>query len=216
LGRAELAGGGVLTTAGNLVVQGTSAGKLMVYRADTGAVVKEIDVGTGIMAAPVSYEVDGEQYIAVLAGFGGAMAPMYPPEIAAYRYQNYGRLLSFKLGGSTTPLPPPRQPLTTPEPPKLPASTPQMTQRGAGLFFSYCVLCHSAQGEARLSAYPDLFRLNEQVHGEFQNIVHGGKLKDNGMASFADILSTDDVAAIQAFLVQGQAALRSQEQAAGR
>jgi len=216
LGRAELAGGGVLTTAGNLVVQGTSAGKLMVYRADTGAVVKEIDVGTGIMAAPVSYEMDGEQYIAVLAGFGGAMAPMYPPESAAYRYQNYGRLLAFKLGGSTTPLPPVRQPLTTPEPPKLPAATPQVAQRGAGLFFTYCALCHGAQGETRLSAYPDLFRLNQQVHGEFQNIVHGGKLKNNGMASFADILSTDDVAAIQAFLVQGQTALRSQEQAAGR
>jgi quinohemoprotein ethanol dehydrogenase len=87
-------------------------------------------------------------------------------------------------------------------------------QHGAGLFFTYCALCHGAQGEARLSAYPDLFRLNAGVHGEFQNIVHGGKLKDSGMASFADILSIDDVDAIHAFLVQGQANLRAQEQAA--
>ncbi len=165
LGRAELAGGGVLTTAGNLVVQGTSAGKLMVYRADTGAVVREIDVGTGIMAAPVSYELDGEQYITVLAGFGGAMAPLYPAESAAYRHQNYGRLLTFKLGGAATPLPPARQPQQTPAPPQLPAATPATLQRGAGLFFTYCVFCHGAQGESRLSAYPDLFRLNAQVHG---------------------------------------------------
>jgi len=212
LGTAELAGGGVLTTAGNLVVQGTSAGKLMVYRADTGAVVKEINVGTGIMAAPVSYEIDSEQYIAVLAGFGGAMAPLYPPESAAYRYQNYGRLLAFKLGGAATPLPPARQPLQTPPPPQLSAATPAMVQQGAALF-RFCVLCHGGYGEQRLSAYPDLFRLNTQVHENFLQIVHEGQLSNNGMASFADVLSKDDVAAIQAFLVQGQAALRQQEMA---
>jgi quinohemoprotein ethanol dehydrogenase len=142
------------------------------------------------------------------------MAPMYPPESAAYRHQNYGRLLAFKLNGAATPLPPARQPLTTPEPPQLPASTPQKMQRGAELFFTYCALCHGGQGEARLSAYPDLFRLNAGVHAEFQNIVHGGKLKDSGMASFADVLSTEDVDAIHAFLVQGQTGLRGQEQAA--
>jgi quinohemoprotein ethanol dehydrogenase len=215
LGRAELAGGGVLTTAGNLVVHGTSAGWLMVRRADDGSVVKQIEVGTGIMAAPVSYEIGAEQYIAVLAGFGGAMAPLYPPEIAAYRYQNYGRLLAFRLGGAATPLPPPRQPLQTPPPPpQLPAATSATLQRGATLFFKYCVLCHGGQGEARLSAYPDLFRMPAPVHDTFERIVLGGLLASNGMASFADVLDSDDVAAIQAFLVQGQTALRNQEQAA--
>ncbi len=216
LGRAELAGGGVLTTAGNIVVQGTSSGRLVVYRADTGDILKDINVGTGIMAAPVAYEIDGEQYIAVLAGFGGAMAPLYPQEIAAYRYQNYGRLLAFKLGGGETPLPPARQPQATPAPPELPAATPETLQHGAGLFFQFCVLCHGAQGEARLSAYPDLFRLTPEVHGAFEQIVLGGQLAPNGMASFADVLDAQDVKAIQAFLVQGQAALREQEQAASR
>jgi quinohemoprotein ethanol dehydrogenase len=89
-------------------------------------------------------------------------------------------------------------------------------QSGAGLFFKYCVLCHGAQGESRLSAYPDLFRMPAAVHGQFEAIVHGGTLQHNGMASFADVLSKDDVQAIQAFLVQGQAALYQQEQAAGR
>jgi quinohemoprotein ethanol dehydrogenase len=213
LGRSELAGGGVLTTAGNLVVQGTSDGKLRVYRADTGEAVREIDVGTGIMAAPVSYEIDGEQHITVLAGFGGAMAGMYPPESAAYRYQNYGRLLTFKLGGGAAPLPPARQPLETPAPPPplLESATPEKVARGAGHFFTYCVFCHGGQGEARLSAYPDLFRLNPETHAMFEDIVHGGRLAGNGMAGFADVLSKEDVASIQAFLVQGQAALKSQE-----
>jgi quinohemoprotein ethanol dehydrogenase len=206
----------VLTTAGNLVVQGTSSGRLVVYRADTGAIVKAIDVGTGIMAAPVSYEIDSEQYIAVLAGFGGAMAPLYPAESAAYRHQNYGRLLAFKLGGTTTPLPPVRQPTQTPPPPEMPAVTPEAMQRAAGLFFTYCVLCHGGQGEARLSAYPDLFRMPASVHGAFEQIVLGGALAGNGMASFADVLSPEDVTAMQAFLVQGQTALRNQELAASQ
>ena len=158
----------------------------------------------------------GEQYISVLAGFGGAMAPLYPAESAAYRHQNYGRLLTFKLGGAATPLPPAREPQHTPAPPQLPAATPALVQRGAGLFFTYCVFCHGAQGESRLSAYPDLFRLNAQVHGAFADIVHGGILKDSGMASFADVMSVADVAAIQAFLAQGQKGLYDQEQAAAR
>jgi quinohemoprotein ethanol dehydrogenase len=211
LGRSELAGGGVLTTAGNLVVQGTSAGKLLVRRASSGELLKEIEVGTGIMAAPVSYEIGSEQYISVLAGFGGAMAPLYPAESAAYRYQNYGRLLTFRLGGGDTPLPPARVAQETPPPPELPGITPERIQRGAGYFFTYCVFCHGGQGEARLSAYPDLFRMPAPTHAAFQDIVHGGRLAPNGMAGFADVLSPQDVADIQAFLVQGQAALREQE-----
>src|SRR5690606_4038476 len=216
LGHSELAGGGVLTTAGNLVVQGTSAGKLLVFAADSGELLKEINVGTGIMAAPVSYALGPEQYITVLAGFGGAMAPLYPAESAAYRHQNYGRLLTFKLEGGTTPLPPPREPQQTPPPPDLPGITPESIQRGAGHFFTYCVFCHGGQGEMRLSAYPDLFRMPAQTHTAFQDIVHGGLLAAGGMASFADVLSREDVADIQAFLVQGQAALFSQEAEAGR
>ncbi len=214
IGSSELAGGGVLTTAGNLVVFGTSAGKLLVLSADKGELLKEIEAGTGIMAAPVSYEIDKEQYIAVLAGFGGAMAPMYPRESAAYRYQNYGRLLAFRLDGGATPLPPLRQPQQTPPPPELPDLTPERIGRGAGHFFTYCVFCHGARGEARLSAYPDLFRMPAATHQAFTSIVHGGVLAPNGMASFADVLSLEDVADIQAFLVAEQAALHAEENAA--
>ncbi len=99
VGNEEYAGGGVLATAGGLVVQGTSSGRLVLYRADTGTRLAEIEVGTAIMAAPVSYEIDGEQYVALIAGLGGAMAMIHPRESAAQTYQNYGRILAFKLGG---------------------------------------------------------------------------------------------------------------------
>ncbi|PZN32883.1 MAG: PQQ-dependent dehydrogenase, methanol/ethanol family, partial [Proteobacteria bacterium] len=157
LGSSDFTAGGVLTTAGNLVIQGTGTGYLNVYRADTGERLHSIEVGTGIMAAPMSYEIDGEQYIAVLAGFGGALAGIYPKGTAPYRYQNYGRLLAFKLDGAATPLPPAREPQRTPEPPHIEALAKADPDRGA-LHFSRCASCHGARGEERLSAYPDLFR----------------------------------------------------------
>lgn len=98
--------GGVLSTNGNLVFEGNPSGQLVVYRADNGQKLKEIEVGTGIVAAPISYEIDGEQYVAVMAGFGGAVI-VFPDENAALnKYKNAGRIISFKLNGNRTPLPP--------------------------------------------------------------------------------------------------------------
>jgi len=211
-GNEDWAGGGVLTTAGNLVVQGTSSGHLRVYRADTGERLAEIEVGTAIMAAPVSYEIDGEQYIAVMAGFGGAVAPVYPKEIAAYRYQNYGRLLAFKLNGGSTPLPPARVAQATPEPPAIPGYSEALADRGGPVFGAKCMGCHGGRGEAQLSAYPDLHRMPAATHAIFDSIVSGGRLAASGMASFADLVTADDVKAIQAYLVREQGKLWKEEQ----
>ena len=212
VGSQDFAGGGVLTTAGNLVIQGTSAGKLIAYRADTGEKLTEIDVGTGIMAAPVSYEIDGEQYVAVFAGFGGALAPVYPKEGAMYRYQNYGRILAFKLGGGPTPLPPARGAAETPAPPALAGDSDALADRGGPKFGAYCAGCHGGRGEGRLSAYPDLFRMSAETHAAFDAIVRGGALASGGMAGFADVLSEADVQAIHAYIVREQGRLRREEQ----
>ena len=212
VGSEDFAGGGVLATAGNLVVQGTSSGRLVVRRADTGHELAIIEAGTAIMAAPVSYEIDGEQYIAVVAGLGGAVASSYPRESAAQRYENYGRLLAFKLGGGPTPLPKLRQPGTTPEPPSLASYSEAAAERGAKPFGNHCAHCHGGRGESQLSAYPDLFRLPAEAHAVFDAIVRGGSLASAGMASFADVVSEADAAAIHAYLVREQAKLRAEEQ----
>jgi len=60
--------GGILTTAGNLVIQGNAVGFLSAYRADTGEKLWSMSAQSAIVAAPVTYEVDGEQYVAVLSG----------------------------------------------------------------------------------------------------------------------------------------------------
>jgi quinohemoprotein ethanol dehydrogenase len=64
-------GGGTLTTAGNLVFQSINDGRLMVYSADKGEKLLELQTGlrSGV-GPPITYEVDGKQYIALMGGLG--------------------------------------------------------------------------------------------------------------------------------------------------
>ncbi len=207
VGAAYSAGGGVLTTGGNLVFQGTQAGTLVAYHAESGEIVHRIETGTGIMAAPITYAIDGEQYVAVFAG-----ANSWANEGAARRdYENYGRILAFKLGGGATPLPPRRIIQETPEPPADYVVVPAEATRGEELYIEWCLGCHIAKGEATLAAYPDLHRLSTETYGNFSSIVLGGVLSAAGMADFADVLDADDVAAIQAYLIREQRELLAEE-----
>ena len=93
---------GLLSTAGNLVFGGDAYGNFTAYNAQTGAKLWSIDLKTGILAPAMSYEIDGQQYIALLAGWGGAggLAAFRDPKTALARFQtNQGRLFVFKLGG---------------------------------------------------------------------------------------------------------------------
>ena len=95
--------GGILATAGNLVFQGTFGGDFVVYRADTGEKLWSMPVQTSVIAGPMSYEIDGEQYIAVLVGTGGAIGlTQGAPSLKSGPVRNVSRMLAFKLGGTAT------------------------------------------------------------------------------------------------------------------
>lgn len=189
--------GGVLSTGGNLVFQGDNAGFLNVYSADTGASLARINVGTGIMAAPMSYAVDGEQYVAVMAGVGGASSWTFTLTSAAYRYGNEGRIVAFKLGGGAVPLRAKVDRGAIPEPPEVNTS-PEMVARGEVLFAqARCGWCHgSAPG-----LIPNLFTMPPEKHYLFKRILLEGLLESNGMANFSDMLNEEDVEALQAYIV---------------
>jgi quinohemoprotein ethanol dehydrogenase len=195
----EYFGSGLLSTAGNLVFLGNGQGFLNAYAAETGALLASINVGTGMMAAPISYAVDGEQYIAIMAGFGGAVGWYYPSGSAAFRYGNEGRIVAFKLGGGAVPLPPKidrNKPI--PEPPQM-ASSPGQIERGRELFDrARCSWCH-VEGPGPV---PNLLEMAPEKHALFEQIVLGGALESKGMASFADVLSKEDARAIHAFIVE--------------
>ncbi len=192
--------GGVLSTAGNLVFQGDASGFLHVYSADSGAALAHINVGTGIMAAPISYSIDGQQYVAVMAGVGGAAAWVYSKGSAAYRYGNAGRVVAFKLGGGDVPLPPRvnrNQPI--PEPPEVPASW-ETIEHGEALFHEVrCSGCHGIGSGPGI--VPDLAMMTPEKHDLFDEIVLDGMLEPLGMAGFSDTLSPEDVHAIHAYVV---------------
>jgi len=197
--------GGVLATGSGLVFQGTASGELLAYDDRTGALLASIPTGTGIMAAPSSYEIDGEQYIAVAAGFGGAVLNGYVPGAAALTYENQGRILVFKLDGKPVPLPQRRVQLPLqPLPPGIDTSV-AMVKEGRDLFRQHCGVCHAEQGGG---GYPDLWNLPAPQHALFDKIVLEGLLSANGMASFADVLDARQVRAIHSFLIEDARALR--------
>ncbi|MGE0385198.1 MAG: PQQ-dependent dehydrogenase, methanol/ethanol family [Gammaproteobacteria bacterium] len=201
--------GGVLSTASDLVFQGTIAGDLIVYRADNGQMLKKIPVGTAIMAAPISYSVDGEQYVAVLAGLGGSVSFTYSADAAPNRYKNYGRLLAFKLDGRPVPLPPAvTGPAPVPAPPDKALSDAVVAQ-GEGLYAGRCAGCHGTPGAEHRSIYPDLARMPRAVHEGFRKIVYDGVFKDYGMAGFSDVLSLEQVDAIHDYLISVQRRIRA-------
>ncbi len=190
--------GGTLATAGGLVFTGTVTGHFLAYDALTGKTLKDIDVGTSIMAGPMSYMIDGTQYVAVMAAWGGGGWNFPHPTSAAYQRGNEGRIVAFKLDGGRTPMPallPPIEPI--PQPPALHASADSV-KKGSELFSAYCSSCHLNQPG---TGAPDLRRMSAESHDAFGPIVLGGALINAGMPPWDDVLSAADADAIHAYLI---------------
>ncbi len=203
---------GTLATASGLVFHGDVGGKFFARDADTGKALWQVDTGSSIMAAPMTYKVNGVQYIAVQTGWGGGGWGFTPAYSAAYQRGNENRLLVFKLGGGPVPVPPPLPPLqpAPPPPPQLPGVTPAIIAQGQMLFTSNCSICHSNQPR---SGAPDLRRMTQPVHDQFDKIVLQGTLTPQGMPHWEDRLSADDVKAIHAYLISLQGPLHDKETA---
>jgi quinohemoprotein ethanol dehydrogenase len=190
--------GGVMSTAGNLVFQGRGSGELWVYAADSGKVLKVIPTGSHIMAAPMTYAVNGEQFVAVQAGYGGAAITVgtIPPSSAALKFENVNRLIAFKLGGPAVPTPPARVEGPFQKPPAQTAGKDSV-QRGEVKFIQECSRCHVLGP----SVTPDLRNLAPGLHAAFKDIVLRGAVAPTGMERFDDLLSEPDVDDIHAYLI---------------
>lgn len=203
--------GGVLATAGNLVFQGNAHGMFAAFAADSGKELWSFDAGTGVIAAPVSYAVDGEQYVAVMAGYGGAY-PLSSSFVDNPRPMPNGRLLVFKLGGRT---PYSIERIENPPATVVEAAwSAETVTQGAALYESTCGVCHGPAGISS-GVLPDLRRSGVLTDKDSWNaVVIGGALKDRGMVSFAKWMSADDAEAIRAY-VAGKAKLLAAAEAKG-
>jgi alcohol dehydrogenase (cytochrome c)/quinohemoprotein ethanol dehydrogenase len=191
--------GGIVATGGNIVAQGDAAGNFDVYRADNGRKLWSMFAQSGIIAAPSVYEVGGEEYIAVLSGWGGAFPLSAGPGSAqSGNLRNVSRVLVFKLGGTAAlPALAPTQ-LTINRLPE-PSDTASVAH-GEPLFGQYCGPCHGGAAVGG-GVTPDLRAsglLNSDV---FYDVVLNGILKDSGMVSFKSALSRDDVTAIRNYII---------------
>ena len=188
--------GGTLATAGDLVFQGIGQGLFAAFDAASGRRLWSSRVGIDIMAPPVTYRIDGEQYVVVLAGVGGS----HGNHQSKFEHDNAGRVLAYKLGG-TAPMPPvhprPRRSVSRP---RLEVP-PETIQRGRKVYAEVCFTCHG-MGLEGSGVYPDLRTASAQTHDEWDAIVRGGIRTHKGMPSFADAVSAEDARAIQAYVLE--------------
>jgi quinohemoprotein ethanol dehydrogenase len=187
--------GGVLTTAGNLVIEGTTRQTFAIFRATDGKPLWEMPVQSAPVAGPITFLANGEQYIAVNAGWGGGAAVVERGQ-GTELHRAPARLLVFKLGGKAQ-LPPLPPPTPVPNPPPLRASEDEV-QRGAVLFAQTCAQCH---GQLAVGGVKDLRFMTQETHAQFNDIVLKGTRVDKGMASFASLLKPEDVEAIHAYVI---------------
>ncbi len=194
--------GGALATAGGLVFQGTAGGRFNAYNASDGSELWSFNAQTGVVAPSVTYSIDGEQYVAVLAGWGGiwALAPGGVLNENSGALPNISRLLVFKLGADgELPEAPPLD--------RLPIDPPAFTGDEAVLatasydFGRYCGGCH---GDVAIGStvLPDLRRSptleSEEV---WQSIVHDGILAERGMVAFEPSLSREAIEDLRQYVI---------------
>jgi len=197
--------GGTLTTAGNLVFQGGADGYMRAYTADFGELVWQVYLGSGIMAAPMTYELDGVQYVAVLAGWGGSGGLIGPNSSGAYKPE--GRLWAFRLNGDEI-VPAESQPL-----PELTAidynDDPEVLAHGEDIYTAHCMLCHGAGG-ASGGSLADLRYAAPATYDIIQNIVREGAYAGRGMPNLGHIVSEENVEAVKNWLLSLREGLMEQ------
>jgi quinohemoprotein ethanol dehydrogenase len=200
---------GVLTTAGNLVFQGNAAGEFVAYDATTGERLWSHVTQAAVVAAPSTYMIDREQYVALLAGSRG-LPEAGPGAIGATtdKSTNNSRLLVYKLGGTAT-LPDKLVELKTaseesdqPAPPPVTASN-ETIAHGEQVYGRYCSVCHGPTAVSPdVGTFPDL-RHSPRIHGDkpWASVVMEGELASKGMVSFAPSISASDAEAIRHYVI---------------
>jgi len=199
-------GAGTLTTAGGLVFQGTTRGRFVAYRATDGAELWSMEAQTGVVAAPSSFEIGGEQYLAEEVGYG----------LAAYGMSNRSRLLVFKLAGTAAlpPAPPPPPPPVLDPPPS--TASKEVIDQGHDAFASHCAMCHEPPAANR-SVFPDL-RYSPALNSAeaFDIIVLQGARQSLGMASFKGRITEEEAQAVRAYLIERANQLKAAPAPPGR
>lgn len=191
--------GGILHTAGGLVIQGTASEDLEVLDAKTGERLWSSPVGGAVRAAPSTVMADGEQVLLVPTGSGSSAvtASWVSKYSSPARRRTPARLLAFKLGGNAS-IPDSGKPIEVPKPNE-PRPDDSLVAHGRVLFEDACVGCHGHYGDAVHGAVPNLLTRPPANFDHFRVIVQDGALAARGMPPFA--FSEEQAEAVYAFIV---------------
>lgn len=203
--------GGTLSTAGNLVFQGTADGRAVAYAADTGKKLWEARVNSGAMAAPVTYEVGGQQYVTFMVGWGGAFPGVAGPLSHSTKVQPEARVVTFRLGAKGQ-LPPPKLAPAVLPPLREVTATAEQLKTARTMFNGFCGSCHGLNAVSG-SVYPDLRYLTPKKHEQFLAVTSGSRL-NRGMPNYASVLKPEDMELIRQYIIKRAHDLKGQLAAA--
>ena len=197
------ANGGVLSTSGDLVFQGMGNGTFAAYDADNGDALWQYQSDSAVLAGPMTYELDGEQYVAVAQGSGGTVMLTIGDNLKRNKV-NKNKLLVFKLGdfGLTKTLPDESLATILPLSEEVTAS-PEVIAKGEELYGHNCGTCHGISAKSNYIV-PDLRYMSDQTHRDFIGIVLGGSRAHKGMVGFYETNTVEDVQAIHSYLKNQQ------------
>ncbi|MGB3624234.1 MAG: PQQ-dependent dehydrogenase, methanol/ethanol family [Henriciella sp.] len=193
--------GGITSTASGIIFQGRLDGAFVAYDAATGDELWSTQLNSGALSGPSTYEIDGEQYVTITTGWGHAFGlaagflfeDKVPPAL--------GKVITFKLGGEAEIPALDESLLIEPTPKAEPFGDEETLQAGLVHFSRNCAVCHGMLGISS-GVLPDLrwsaYTANEEA---WKGVVIDGNLADNGMVSFADVLTPEDSEAIRAYVI---------------
>ncbi|MBO1328418.1 PQQ-dependent dehydrogenase, methanol/ethanol family [Acetobacter suratthaniensis] len=193
--------GGVLATGGDLLFQGLANGEFHAYDATNGSDLFKFNAQSGIIASPITYSVNGKQYVAVEVGWGG----IYPISMGGMGRTsgwtvNHSFVAVFSLDGKAS----------LPEmnslgflPVKPPAEYDnKVVDKGYFEYQTYCQTCHGDNGEGA-GMLPDLRWSGSIRHKDaFYNVVGRGALTAYGMDRFDTSMTPDQIESIRQYLIK--------------
>lgn len=195
--------GGVMSSAGGLVFQGTGEGKFLAYDATDGKKLWETNVGSGVIAPPVTYMMDGKQYVSLVVGWGGN-----PGNRVRFTEENYpGTIFTYALDANEK-----YAGFYKSKPKELiqlaVSATAAEISKGQSLYNVNCRTCHGRMGDNG-GSIPNLTYSSEGTFGIIEDIVLKGMYLKKGMPNFSDRLNQKDVNNIKHYILHSANELRS-------
>ena len=176
-------------------MQGDAEGFFSIRDVKDGSVIKQFDLRSGIVAPPVTYMVDGEQYITVLVGWGGHIAKVKKFVDRLHP----GTIYTFKLSGTASfpeKLPGDPIPLTA----QRTTAEPVQIGNGWNVYTRFCAHCHTMPGSGGGSV-PDLARSVDGMLANYKAIVINGSLASKGMPGLEGLITEQEVEDVKAFVL---------------